>query len=70
MTASKVTGLLALAMFESVLVALPRAGALASLRRLRSPAWAAVLPGAIVVGTFLPLHRVKRRRTSLRADPR
>jgi hypothetical protein len=55
MTASKATGLLALAMLESVLVALPRAGALASLRRLRSPAWAAVLPGAIVVGTFLPL---------------
>jgi hypothetical protein len=57
MTASKATGLFALAMLESVLVALPRAGALASLHRLRSPAWAAVLPGAIVVGTFLPLWK-------------
>ena len=55
MTASEATGLLALAMLEGVLVALPRAGALASLRRLRSPAWAAMLPGAIVIGTFLPL---------------
>jgi hypothetical protein len=36
-------------------VALPRGNALASLRRLRSPAWAAVLPGAVVVGTFAPL---------------
>ncbi len=34
---------------------LPRGNALPSLRRLRSPAWAAVLPGAIVVGTFGPL---------------
>ncbi|MDA0166838.1 hypothetical protein OM076_41640 [Solirubrobacter ginsenosidimutans] len=55
MTASEATGLLALAMLEGVLVALPRAGALAPLRRLRSPVWAAVLPGAIVIGTFLPL---------------
>ncbi len=36
-------------------MAVPRGNALASLRRLRSPAWAAVLPGAIVVGTFAPL---------------
>lgn len=36
-------------------MALPRGNALPSLRRLRSPAWAAVLPGAILVGTFAPL---------------
>ena len=36
-------------------MAMPRGNALAPLRRLRSPAWAAVLPGAIVVGTFAPL---------------
>lgn len=33
----------------------PRGNALASLRRLRSPAWAAALPGCIVIGTFAPL---------------
>ena len=55
MTASDAIGLLALALLKSVLVGLPRAGALAFLGRLRSPAWAAVLPGAIVIGTFLPL---------------
>jgi len=38
---------IALLMLNRVLVALPRAGALASLGRLRSPAWAAILPGAI-----------------------
>lgn len=36
-------------------MAVPRGNALAPLRRLRSPAWAAVLPGCIVVGTFAPL---------------
>ncbi len=36
-------------------MAVPRGNALGSLRRLRSPAWAAVLPGCIVVGTFAPL---------------
>lgn len=36
-------------------MAVPRGDALKSLRRLRSPAWAAVLPGCIVVGTFAPL---------------
>jgi hypothetical protein len=55
MTPSDVIGLLALALLKSVLVGLPRPGALAFLGRLRSPAWAAVLPGAIVIGTFLPL---------------
>ena len=36
-------------------MALPRGNALESLRRLRSPAWAAVLPGCLVLGTFAPL---------------
>ena len=48
-------GVLALAMLQAALVALPRRGAFAALDRLRSPAWAALLPGAIVVGTFAPL---------------
>lgn len=43
------------ALLQGALVALPRGDALASLRRLRSPAWAAALPGCIVVGTFGPL---------------
>ncbi len=43
------------ALLQGALVAAPRGNALESLRRLRSPAWAAVLPGAIVVGTFGPL---------------
>ena len=33
-------------------MALPRANALERMVRLRSPAWAAVLPGSIVIGTF------------------
>lgn len=36
-------------------MALPRADALARLNRLRSPAWAALLPGSILIGTFGPL---------------
>ena len=43
------------ALLQGALVALPRGNALGSLGRLRSPAWAAVLPGCIVVGTFGPL---------------
>jgi hypothetical protein len=43
------------AVLQGALVALPRGDALGSLRRLRSPAWAAALPGALVVGTFGPL---------------
>jgi hypothetical protein len=43
------------ALLQGALVALPRGDALGSLRRLRSPAWAAALPGCIVVGTFGPL---------------
>jgi hypothetical protein len=55
MTASGYTAVIALAALEGALVALPRADALAPLRTLRSPAWAALLPGSIVAGTFLPL---------------
>ena len=43
------------AVLQGALVALPRGDALGCLRRLRSPAWAAALPGCIVVGTFGPL---------------
>jgi hypothetical protein len=54
-TFADVIGVVALAMLEASLVALPRAGALAGLARLQSPAWAAALPGAILIGTFAPL---------------
>jgi hypothetical protein len=47
--------IIVLATIEGGLVALPRADALAQLNRLRSPAWAALLPGSILVGTFAPL---------------
>src|SRR5581483_11605136 len=43
------------ALLQGALVALPRGNALEPLRRFRSPGWAAVLPGAVVVGTFAPL---------------
>jgi C4-dicarboxylate transporter len=55
MTASGYTAVIALASLEGALVALPKADALEPLRTLRSPAWAALLPGSIVAGTFLPL---------------
>ena len=44
-----------MATLEGALVALPRADALEPLLTLRSPAWAALLPGSILAGTFLPL---------------
>jgi hypothetical protein len=44
-----------LATIEGALVVLPRANALQALGRLRSPAWAALLPGSILLGTFGPL---------------
>jgi hypothetical protein len=44
-----------MAALEGALVALPRADALEPLRTLRSPAWAALLPGSILAGTLLPL---------------
>jgi hypothetical protein len=52
MTLSGFTGITALALLQGALVGLPKANALARLARLRSPAWAALLPGSIVVGTF------------------
>jgi hypothetical protein len=52
MTLSGFVAVVALAILEGVLVAAPRAGALEHLGRLRSPAWAVLLPGVIVVGTF------------------
>jgi hypothetical protein len=55
MTATGVGAALGPALLQGALVALPRGNALAPLRRLRSPAWAAALPGGIVVGTFGPL---------------
>jgi hypothetical protein len=55
MTLSGYTAVIALATLEGALVALPRADALAPLGSLRSPAWAAILPGSIVAGTFVPL---------------
>lgn len=45
----------ALGVVQGALVAMPRRGALDLLGRLRSPAWAAVLPGSILLGTFGPL---------------
>ena len=42
----------ALAVLEGGVVALPRPWTLGRLRAVRSPAWAAVLPGAIIIGTF------------------
>jgi hypothetical protein len=54
-TVSGVGAAAAVALLQGALVALPRGNALGSLRRLRSPAWAAVLPGAILVGTLAPL---------------
>jgi hypothetical protein len=52
MTLSGVTGITALALLQGALVALPKANALEPLVRLRSPAWAAILPASIVLGTF------------------
>jgi hypothetical protein len=55
MTLSGYAAVIALATLEGGLVALPRADALAPLKTLRSPAWAALLPGSILAGTFLLL---------------
>ena len=55
MTFSEFIAVVAIALLEGALVALPKAHALERLGRLRSPAWAAVLPGTIIVGTFGPL---------------
>lgn len=45
-------GAIPAAALEGAIVALPRPATLGCLRRLRSPIWAAVLPGSIAVGTF------------------
>ena len=55
MSLSSFLAIIVLATIEGGLVALPRADALAQLHRLRSPAWAALLPGSILIGTFGPL---------------
>jgi hypothetical protein len=47
-----VGSVLAMALLQGALVALPSQDALARLTRFRSPRWAIVLPGLIVVGTF------------------
>jgi hypothetical protein len=52
MSVAVISGVLALAALQGALVALPDARALARLRRVRSPAWALLPPGMIVVGTF------------------
>ncbi|MGA2924508.1 MAG: hypothetical protein ABSG43_00730 [Solirubrobacteraceae bacterium] len=52
MTLSRPIAILVLAVLEGGLVALPRGDALRRLGRLRSPLWAASLPGLIVAGTF------------------
>ena len=52
MTLSGYVAVGVLAVLEGALVVLPRADALQRLGRLRSPAWAALLPGSIVLGTF------------------
>jgi hypothetical protein len=52
MTLAGFAGIVALALLQGALVAIPKANALAGLGRLRSPAWAAALPGSIVIGTF------------------
>ena len=57
MSARDLVGVLALATLQGSLVALPTAATLTRLSRLRSPAWAAVLPGSILFGTFAPLWR-------------
>jgi hypothetical protein len=55
MTASGYIAVIALATLKGALVALPRADALERLKTLRSPAWAVLLPGSILAGTFVPL---------------
>jgi hypothetical protein len=56
-TFAELIGIPAVATLQGLLVALPRARALAHLSGLRSPVWAAALPGSVLVGTFAPLWR-------------
>jgi hypothetical protein len=55
MQLAAVTETVALAGIEGMLVALPKPDAFASLARLRSAAWAALLPCSVVVGTLVVL---------------
>ena len=55
MTVAGSVGVIGLALVDGALVALPKADALKTLSLRRSPAWAALLPGSIVVGTFVPV---------------
>jgi hypothetical protein len=52
MSVAIIGGVLAIAALQGALVALPDASALGRLRRFRSPAWAMLPPGMILVGTF------------------
>jgi hypothetical protein len=52
MTLPAFGGIAAISLLQGALVALPKRNALRRLARLRSPAWAVVLPGSIVIGTF------------------
>jgi hypothetical protein len=52
MSVAGISGVLALAALQGAVVALPDASALGRLRRFRSPAWALLPPGMILVGTF------------------
>jgi hypothetical protein len=52
LTLSGLAGVLGIALIEGATVAAPRAGALSRLERLRSPVWAGLLPGVILIGTF------------------
>lgn len=55
MSISLLTGVVSLAALQGLLIVLPRRNALGWLRPLRSPAWAALPPLALLVGTFAPL---------------
>jgi hypothetical protein len=52
MSVVEIVGVAALASLQGALVALPDASALGWMRRVRSPAWAMLPPGMILVGTF------------------
>jgi hypothetical protein len=53
---SLLAGIVSLAALQGLLIVLPRSNALAWLRPLRSPAWAAAPALALLVGTFAPLE--------------
>ena len=47
-----VSSVMAIALLQGALVALPRHDALMRIKSVRSPAWALLLPGLFVIGTF------------------